>query len=77
MTPEAELATLARNMALPGWVVERMLELMREARGLGSLAGAAAQKEADAVIADDAINCHDGCAASPIIAAAIRTQVAP
>lgn len=52
MTPEAKLADFARRVHLQDDDVDYLLSLLQEAHGLGLLAGAAAEREACAKIAD-------------------------
>ena len=53
MTPEAKLADFAHRIHLQDDDVDYLLSLLQEARGLGSLAGAAAEREACVQVARD------------------------
>lgn len=53
MTPEAKLADFARRVHLQDDDVDYLLSLLQEARGLGLLAGAAAEREACAYLVQD------------------------
>jgi len=53
MSPEAKLAQYAERIHLQDEDVDYLLSVVQEARGLGSLAGSAAEREACARIAED------------------------
>lgn len=52
MTPEAKLAAFAEHIHLQEEDVNYLISLLQEARGLGSIAGSAAEREACAKIAE-------------------------
>jgi len=55
MSPEAKLAQYAERIHLQDEDVDYLLSLVQQARGLGSLAGAAAEREACAMLAESFI----------------------
>ena len=59
MSPESKLADYAKHIHLQDEDVEYILSLLQESRGLGSLAGAEAEREACARLVESAADAHD------------------
>ena len=55
-SPEAKLVNFVRRLHLQDKDVDYLISLLQEARGLGSLAGAAAERKACAALAEEKCN---------------------
>ena len=59
MSPESKLADYAKRVHFQDEDVEYILSLFQEVRGLGSLAGVDAEREAIAQLVESAADAHD------------------